>query len=163
MNVIRNLKLRILIRKNIKNLKEIKKYTIKSIEELERQKIETKYNVMYEFKEAVEKEIDFYRRSIKKRTYKDVFNISELKTRLEDFEKIRSKVFKEYCFITILNIFEDTSYTSIEWIDVYNMLIILKEYNIVEHKQERKKITIDIEYAFCIFLCIFVIFVAFYS
>nr|DAO48568.1 MAG TPA: hypothetical protein [Caudoviricetes sp.] len=163
MNIIRNLKLRILIRKNIKNLKEIKKYTIKSIEELERQKIETKYNVMYEFKEAVEKEIDFYRRSIKKRTYKDVFNISELKTRLEDFEKIRSKVFKEYCFITILNIFEDTSYTSIEWIDVYNMLIILKEYNIVEHKQERKKITIDIEYAFCIFLCIFVIFVAFYS
>ncbi len=163
MNVIRNLKLRILIRKNIKNLKEIKKYTIKSIEELERQKIETKYNVMYEFKEAVEKEIDFYRRSIKKRTYKDVFNISELKTRLEDFEKIRSKVFKEYCFITILNIFEDTSYTPIEWIDVYNMLIILKEYNIVEHKQEGKKITIDIEYAFCIFLCIFVIFVAFYS
>lgn len=66
MNVIRNLKLRILIRKNIKNLKEIKKYTIKSIEELERQKIETKYNVMYEFKEAVEKEIDFYRRSIKR-------------------------------------------------------------------------------------------------
>ena len=163
MNVIRNLKLRILIRKNIKNLKEIKKYTIKSIEELERQKIETNYNVMYEFKEAVEKEIDFYRRSIKKRTYKDVFNISELKTRLEDFEKIRSKVFKEYCFITILNIFEDTSYTPIEWIDAYNMLIILKEYNIVEHKQERKKITIDIEYVFCIFLCIFVIFVAFYS
>lgn len=163
MNIIRNLKLRILIRKNIKNLKEIKKYTIKSIEELERQKIETNYNVMYEFKEAVEKEIDFYRRSIKKRTYKDVFNISELKTRLEDFEKIRSKVFKEYCFITILNIFEDTSYTPIEWIDVYNMLIILKEYNIVEHKQESKKITIDIEYAFCIFLCIFVIFVAFYS
>lgn len=163
MNIIRNLKLRILIRKNIKNLKEIKKYTIKSIEELGRQKIETNYNVMYEFKEAVEKEIDFYRRSIKKRTYKDVFNVSELKTRLEDFEKIRSKVFKEYCFITILNIFEDASYTSIEWIDVYNMLIILKEYNIVEHKQERKKITIDIEYAFCIFLCIFVIFVAFYS
>lgn len=163
MNIIRNLKLRILIRKNIKNLKEIKKYTIKSIEELERQKIETNYNVMYEFKEAVEKEIDFYRRSIKKRTYKDVFNISELKTRLEDFEKIRSKVFKEYCFITILNIFEDTSYTPIEWIDVYNMLIILKEYNIIEHKQERKKITIDMEYAFCIFLCIFVIFVAFYS
>mgnify|MGYP000236505670 FL=1 len=163
MNIIKNLKLRILIRKNIKNLKEIKKYTIKSIEELGRQKIEANYNVMYEFKEAVEKEIDFYRRSIKKRTYKDVFNISELKTRLEDFEKIRSKVFKEYCFITILNIFEDTSYTSIEWIDVYNMLIILKEYNIVEHKQERKKITIDIEYAFCIFLCIFVIFVAFYS
>lgn len=163
MNIIRNLKLRILIRKNIKNLKEIKKYTIKSIEELERQKIETNYNVMYEFKEAVEKEIDFYRRSIKKRTYKDVFNISELKTRLEDFEKIRSKVFKEYCFITILNIFEDTSYTPIEWIDVYNMLIILKEYNIIEHKQEGKKITIDMEYAFCIFLCIFVIFVAFYS
>lgn len=163
MNIIRNLKLRILIRKNIKNLKEIKKYTIKSIEELERQKIETNYNVMYEFKEAVEKEIDFYRRSIKKRTYKDVFNISELKTRLEDFEKIRSKVFKEYCFITILNIFEDASYTSIEWIDAYNMLIILKEYSIVEHKQEGKKITIDIEYAICIFLCIFVIFVAFYS
>jgi hypothetical protein len=163
MNIIRNLKLKILIRKNIKNLKEIKKYTIKSIEELERQKIETKYNVMYEFEEAVKKEIDFYRRSIKKRTYKDVFNISELKTRLEDFEKIRSKVFKEYCFITILNIFEDTSYTPIEWIDVYNMLIILKEYNIIEHKQEGKKITIDMEYAFCIFLCIFVIFVAFYS
>ena len=163
MNIIRNLKLRILIRKNIKNLKEIKKYTVKSIEELERQKIETNYNVMYEFKEAVEKEIDFYRRSIKKRIYKDIFNISELKTRLEDFEKIRSKVFKEYCFITILNIFEDASYTSIEWIDAYNMLIILKEYSIVEHKQEGKKITIDIEYAFCIFLCIFVIFVAFYS
>ena len=91
------------------------------------------------------------------------FNINELKTRLEDFEKIRSKVFKEYCFITILNIFEDASYTSIEWIDAYNMLIILKEYSIVEHKQEKKKITIDIEYAFCIFLCIFVTFVAFCS
>lgn len=162
MNIIRNLKLRILIRKNIKNLKEIKNYTIKSIEELERQKIETNYNVMYEFEEAVKKEIDFYRRSIKKKIYRDAFDISELKTRLEDFEKIRSKVFKEYCFIMILNIFEDTSYTPIEWIDAYNMLIILKEYNIVEHKQERKKITIDIEYAFYMFLCIFVIFIVFY-
>ncbi len=163
MNIIRNLKLRVLIRKNIKNLKEIKKYTAKSIEELERQKMETNYNVIYEFEEAVEREIDFYRRSIKKKIYKDNFNISELKTRLEDFEKIRSKVFKEYCFTMILNIFEDASYTPIEWIDAYNMLIILKEYNIVEHKPEEKKITIDMEYAICIFLCIFIIFVAFYS
>ena len=163
MNIIRNLKLRVLIRKNIKNLKEIKKYTAKSIEELERQKMETNYHVIYEFEAAVEREIDFYRRSIKKKIYKDNFNISELKTRLEDFEKIRSKVFKEYCFTMILNIFEDASYTPIEWIDAYNMLIILKEYNIVEHKPEEKKITIDMEYAICIFLCIFIIFVAFYS
>ena len=132
MNIIRNLKLRILIKKNIKNLKEIRECTIKSIEELKRQRTETDYNeiyVMYEFEQATKKEIDFYRRSIKMKMYKNIFNINELKTKLRDFERMRSKILQEYCFITILNIFEDISYTPTEWIDAYKMLIILKEHN----------------------------------
>lgn len=130
MNIIINLKLRILIKKNIKNLKEIKKYTIKSIEELKKQKIKTDYNViyvMYEFERAIKKEIDFYRRNIKMKIYKDIFNINELEMRLKDFERMRLEIFREYCFITILNIFKDISYTPTEWINAYKMLIILKK------------------------------------